>query len=149
MKAVLQRARNAAVTVDGTVTGTISHGMVILLCVENGDTEEDTTFFARKIAHMRIFPDGDGRMNRSILDVGGSVLAVSQFTLAAEWRKGNRPGFSGAAPPDEGQRLYQDFCACMANEGVPVETGVFGAHMDVEFINDGPVTIWMDSREPR
>lgn len=148
MKAVLQRSGEASVTVDGEVTGAIDHGLVVLLCVEDGDTEDDAAFFARKIARMRIFPDDAGRMNRSVLDTGGQVLAISQFTLAAEWRKGNRPGFSGAAAPDLGQALFDAFRRLLEAEGVSVANGVFGAHMNVRLDNDGPVTIWMDSTQP-
>ena len=147
MKAVLQRVARASVTVDGTVSGRIDEGLLVLLCAERDDTDADAAFFARKVASMRIFADADGKMNRSVKDIGGGVLVVSQFTLAADWRKGNRPGFSRAAAPDEGNRLYEYFCDCVTDEGLPVERGVFGAHMAVELLNDGPVTIVMDSKD--
>ncbi len=147
MKAVLQRVREASVVVAGETVGAVGPGLLILFCAVKGDAADDATFLARKIARMRIFNDADGRMNRSVLDVGGSALAVSQFTLAAEWRKGNRPGFSNAAPPDEGEALYEDFCARLEDEGLQVARGRFGAHMDVGLVNDGPVTIVMDTNE--
>ncbi len=145
MKAVLQRARQAYVSVEGTLSGKVAHGLVVLFCAEEGDTEADAEYFARKIAAMRIFEDEAGKMNLSVRDVGGGALVVSQFTLAADWKKGNRPSFSGAAAPEVGNSLYHYFCARLEGEGVPVETGVFGASMAVGFINEGPVTIVMDS----
>jgi len=148
MKVLLQRVRDAAVRVDGEITGQAAHGLLALVCAEPGDSAEDAKFMARKTALMRIFEDDEGKMNRSVMDAGGSVLAVSQFTLAAEWRKGNRPGFSKAAHPDIAEPLFQDYCAALREEGLHVETGVFGAEMAVSFINQGPVTIWMDSRNP-
>lgn len=149
MKVVIQRASDASVTVDGRVVGAIGPGLVILLCVELEDSEADAEFFAAKIAALRIFADGAGKMNLSIKDVGGAALAVSQFTLAGTWRKGNRPGFSGAAPPDQGKRLYEHFCCALEHQGLRVEKGVFAAHMEVRLTNDGPVTLWMDSRNPQ
>lgn len=149
MKVVIQRASDASVTVDGQVVGAIGPGLVILLCVEPEDSEAEAEFFAAKIAALRIFADGAGKMNLSIKDVGGAALAVSQFTLAGTWRKGNRPGFSGAAPPDQGKRLYEHFCRALEGQGVRVEKGVFAAHMEVRLTNDGPVTLWMDSRNPQ
>lgn len=148
MKAVLQRVAEAFVAVEGSVVGSIGQGLVVLFCVEDGDTVADADHFARKIAGMRIFADEAGRMNRSVLEVGGRVLAVSQFTLAAEWRKGNRPSFSSAAAPATANSLYQHFCTRLEEEGVPTETGSFGSHMAVSLLNDGPVTIIMDSRVP-
>ncbi len=121
---------------------------MILLCAEDGDTDTEAEFFARKIAAMRIFAGADGRTNLSVRDVGGSALVISQFTLAAAWRKGNRPSFSKAAAADRGERLYTRFCRRLEAEGVPVETGHFGARMEVALVNDGPFTIWMSSREP-
>ncbi|KKJ75949.1 D-tyrosyl-tRNA(Tyr) deacylase [Kiloniella litopenaei] len=147
MRAVLQRVSEASVTVDDTITGAIKQGLLVLFCAEHGDHDDEAAYFARKISKMRIFTDDDGKMNRSVLDIGGSVLAVSQFTLAANWKKGNRPGFSGAAAPVEGERLYEFFCNALKSEGLTVEKGVFGAHMDVRLLNDGPVTIVMDSKD--
>jgi D-tyrosyl-tRNA(Tyr) deacylase len=126
MRALLQRVSEAAVSVAGEEVAAIGPGLLVLVCAVAGDA---------------------GKMNRSVRDVGGAVLAVSQFTLAADLSRGNRPGFSRAAPPDEGERLYGHFCQALRAEGVPVETGVFGAEMAVRLVNDGPVTIWMDTRE--
>ena len=148
MKILLQRAGPSSVTVDDQVVGEIDGGLVLLVCAEPGDTGEDAGFMARKVALMRIFPDDDGKMNRSVLDAGGAILAISQFTLAAEWRKGNRPGFSKAAHPDIAEPLFEQFCSALRSEGLVVETGSFGADMKVALLNDGPVTIWMDSRNP-
>lgn len=145
MRALVQRTTAADVSVAGTVHGRIGDGLVILACAMRGDTDEDAAWLARKTVNLRIFRDADGRMNRSLLDVSGAALIVSQFTLAAE-TKGNRPGFSTAAEPGEGRRLFDLFCAEVATLGVPVATGVFGADMRVSIINDGPVTIWLDSR---
>ena len=147
MKILLQRVTEAAVSVDDDVIGRIGPGLLILLCAEHGDTEEDARFFAGKIAKMRIFADDAGKTNLSVLDVKGAALVVSQFTLAADWRKGNRPGFSRAAAPDVARALYEQFCALLAGEGVPVQTGRFAASMQVSLVNDGPFTIWMDSRD--
>lgn len=130
---------------DADIVGAIGQGLLILVCAERGDTDEDAAYFARKIARMRIFTDDAGKMNRSVLDIGGAALVVSQFTLAADWKKGNRPGFSGAAAPDEGERLYNLFCAKLGAEGLPVRTGRFAADMQVALVNDGPVTIPMTS----
>lgn len=145
MRAVLQRVTEARVRVDNKVVGEISSGLVILFCAERGDTLEEAIYFAGKISKMRIFPDENGKTNLSIIDVGGSALVISQFTLAADWRKGNRPGFSRAANPELGNELYEKFCALLAGNGVPLEKGVFGAEMSVELVNDGPFTILMDS----
>ncbi len=143
MRAVLQRVSRASVTVEGKVTGEIGPGLMILICAMEGDTDAKADQLAAKIAKMRIFKDEAGKMNLSIRDIGGAALVVSQFTLAADLR-GNRPGFSTAAKPDEGKRLYDYFSARLRAEGVPVENGIFGADMDVSLNNDGPVTIWMD-----
>lgn len=143
MRAVLQRVSRASVSVEGKVTGEIGHGLLILVCAMEGDTDTKADQLAAKVAKMRIFKDDQGKMNLSIRDVGGSALIVSQFTLAADLR-GNRPGFSTAAKPDEGKRLYEYFTARMQAEGVPTANGIFGADMDVSLNNDGPVTIWMD-----
>lgn len=144
MRALVQRVSSASVTVDGSVVGETGAGFLVLVCVMQGDTETESVWLARKVANLRIFEDADGRMNRSLLDVSGSALVVSQFTLAAE-TKGNRPGFSAAAAPAEGKRLYEHFSAQLATHGVQVANGVFGANMDVALINHGPVTIWLDT----
>jgi D-tyrosyl-tRNA(Tyr) deacylase len=145
MRALIQRSKNASVTIAGEITGSISHGLVVLLGVEHEDTAEDADWLAAKIAQMRIFSDAEGKMNLGVKDVGGSVLVVSQFTLHASTKKGNRPGFTRAARPEQAIPLYEHFMAALAQE-VPVKKGVFGADMQVALINDGPVTIWMDSR---
>ena len=144
MRALVQRVSSASVTVDNRITGEIGTGLLVLVCVMQGDTETESIRLARKVLNLRIFEDDHGRMNRSLLDVGGSALVVSQFTLAAETR-GNRPGFSAAASPDEGKRLYEHFSAQMAGHGVSVANGVFGADMDIALVNHGPVTIWLDT----
>jgi len=144
MRAVVQRVTRAKCTVDGAVTGETGPGLLVLVCAMAGDGEAQADQLAAKIARLRIFKDEAGKMNRSVLDIGGAALVVSQFTLAADTRSGNRPGFSSAAPPAEGERIYEYFAAQLAAQGVPVETGRFGADMKVELLNDGPVTIWMD-----
>jgi D-aminoacyl-tRNA deacylase len=141
MRAVCQRVSEARVTIDGDVKGEIGHGLVVLLGVERGDDSGEALRLAGKIARLRIFPGETGKFDRSVQDVGGSALIVSQFTLIADTRKGNRPSFTEAAPPEEADSLYRDFCDAVAAEGVPVERGVFGAYMAVELVNDGPVTI--------
>jgi len=145
MIAVLQRASEGKVTVEDRITGEIDSGLVILLGVAQGDTESDADFLADRIAGFRVFNDDQGKMNRSILDVNGSALVISQFTLAGDWRKGRRPSFTSAAPPEEGERLYEYFCDQLRKLEVPVKTGEFGAMMKVSLINDGPVTFVMDS----
>ena len=147
MIAVLQRASEGKVTVEDRITGEIDSGLVILLGVAQGDTESDADFLADRIAGFRIFNDDQGKMNRSILDVNGSALVISQFTLAGDWRKGRRPSFTSAAPPEEGERLYEYFCDQLRKLEVPVKTGEFGAMMKVSLINDGPVTFVMDSHK--
>ncbi|MFN3549600.1 MAG: D-aminoacyl-tRNA deacylase [Mesorhizobium sp.] len=144
MRALIQRTTGASVAVEGAVVGEIGAGVVVLVCAMRGDGEEQSAWLARKVANLRIFKDEEGRMNRSVLDIGGAALVVSQFTLAAE-TKGNRPGFSTAAAPEDGRRLYEHFAAALAAHGIPVATGVFGADMAVSLVNDGPVTIWLDS----
>lgn len=144
MRAVLQRVSSASVRVDGVVEGRIDAGLLILVCAMQGDTAADPDKLAAKIARLRIFKDGDGKMNLSILDTKGAALIVSQFTLAADLR-GNRPGFSPAAAPDQAKQLYQHFSQKIAAQGIPVANGVFGADMAVSLTNDGPVTIWLDT----
>ncbi|WP_127115105.1 D-aminoacyl-tRNA deacylase [Shimia sediminis] len=144
MRALIQRVSEASVTVDGEVVGEIGPGLLVLVCAMQGDGTAQAEKLAAKIAKCRIFQDDAGKMNRSVLDVGGAVLVVSQFTLAADTQSGNRPGFSTAAAPAEGERLYEDFADRMAAQGVPVQRGRFGADMKVRLLNDGPVTIWFD-----
>lgn len=144
MRALIQRTSGATVTVDGDVVGEVGPGLVILVCAMRDDTEAASEWLARKIAKLRIFRDDGGRMNRSVVDIGGSALVVSQFTLAAE-TKGNRPGFSSAAPPEEGERLFEHFKTQLQSQGVSISSGRFGADMRVTLVNDGPVTIWIDT----
>jgi len=144
MRALIQRVTRATVSVDGQQIGHCGAGLLILICAMQGDTDAQADQMAAKIAKLRIFKDDEGRMNRSILDTGGAALVVSQFTLAADTSRGNRPGFSAAAAPDEGRRLYQQFTASLGALGIPTQTGEFGADMAVELVNDGPVTIWLD-----
>ncbi|MBK8440022.1 MAG: D-tyrosyl-tRNA(Tyr) deacylase [Rhodobacter sp.] len=144
MRAVLQRVSRAQVSVDGQVIGRCGPGLLVLVCAMQGDDDIAAARLAAKVAKMRIFKDDQGKMNLSVRDIGGAALVISQFTLAADLR-GNRPGFSTAAAPDEGKRLYEAFANLLAAEGIPVETGRFGADMAVELVNDGPVTIWIDS----
>ena len=147
MIAVLQRASEGKVTVEDRITGEIGTGLVILLGVAKGDSEEDADFLADRIAGFRIFNDEHGKMNLSIRDVNGAALVVSQFTLVGDWRKGRRPSFTSAATPEEGERLYEYFCGQLRQLEVPVQTGEFCTMMDVSLINDGPVTFVMDSRK--
>ena len=144
MRALIQRISQASVSIDGTVAGETGEGLAIFVCAMQGDGEAQSERLARKVVNLRVFKDGEGRMNRSLLDTGGSALIVSQFTLAAE-TKGNRPGFSTAASPDEGRRLYEHFSAEVRSYGVSVANGVFGADMKVSLVNEGPVTIWLDT----
>ena len=146
MRALLQRVGEARVEVDGRVIGEIGGGLLILICAVEGDGEAEAELLARKIAKLRIFRDAEGKMNRSIADVGGGALVVSQFTLAADLSRGNRPGFSGAAEPDLARDLYELYCRALGDLGVPVKTGTFAASMAVSLVNDGPVTIWLDTR---
>lgn len=147
MKAVVQRVKKALVRVDGATVGSIGQGLLVLLCAEPGDGSETAAFLAGKVARLRIFSDAGGKFNLSLLDVGGGALVVSQFTLAGNWRKGNRPSFSAAAAPEEAKALYERFCAELAALGIAVETGRFAAHMEVELVNDGPVTLWLDTKD--
>jgi D-tyrosyl-tRNA(Tyr) deacylase len=144
MRAVVQRVTQAAVHVDGRLTGDIGPGLLILVCAMQGDSEAQADQLAAKIAKLRIFRDDAGKMNLSLRDTGGAALIVSQFTLAADLR-GNRPGFSTAAPPDEGRRLYEYFTERMRDQGIITANGEFGADMAVSLLNDGPVTIWLDT----
>lgn len=144
MRAVVQRVSEARVLVEGSVVGAIAAGLVVLLGVERGDAEADAERLAGKVARLRIFEGETGHFDVSLLDVGGSALVVSQFTLIGDTRKGNRPSFTRAAPPEEADPLYERFCAALGAAGVPVEHGVFGARMAVELVNDGPVTIILD-----
>ncbi len=145
MRALIQRVSEAQVVVEGEVIGKVDEGLLILGCAMQGDTGAKGAKLAQKISKLRIFRDDQGRMNRSLLDIGGSALIVSQFTLGADTSRGNRPGFSQAASPDEGRRLYETFVADFKALGIATETGQFGADMKVSLLNDGPVTIWMDT----
>ena len=147
MRALIQRVSEASVTVDGAVVGAVGQGLLVLLCAVEGDGEAEADFLAGKIAKLRIFEDEAGKMNRSLLDIGGEALVVSQFTLAADWRKGNRPSFIGAAEPARAEALYERFCRQLEAGGVQVATGRFAAKMAVALVNDGPVTIWLDTAE--
>lgn len=146
MRAIIQRVKNSTVSVDGAVKGAVGKGYNVLLGVMQGDGEAQAELLAAKIAKLRVFEDENGKMNKSILDIGGEILVISQFTLCADIKKGNRPSFTDSAPPDEADRLYKYFCSCLLANGVSkVETGVFAAEMLVEINNDGPVTIVMDT----
>jgi len=147
MRAVVQRVSGAKVTVNGYTTGEIGHGLLVLLGVGQNDTEEDARYLAAKIAGLRIFEDADGKMNLSVLDAGGSVLAVSQFTLYGDVRKGKRPSFDTAASPEPARRLYEYFIAQIRAAGLRCETGRFQEMMQVELVNEGPVTILLDSEK--
>jgi D-tyrosyl-tRNA(Tyr) deacylase len=147
VRALVQRVREARVTVDGRVTGAIGSGLLVLAGVIDGDSGDDRDWLAHKIVNLRVFDDDAGVMNRSVRDVGGDILAVSQFTLYASTKKGHRPSWSAAARPEVAEPLFDALVAAMAVAlGKPVQTGVFGAHMDVALVNDGPVTLWLDSR---
>lgn len=141
----MQRVSRAEVRADARLSGEIGHGLVILLGVARGDGEAEAARLAGKVARLRVFGNDEGRFDRSVLDVGGWALVVSQFTLIADTAKGNRPSFTDAAPPEEAEPLYERFCAALRAAGVRVETGVFGAHMELELVNDGPVTIVLDT----
>jgi D-tyrosyl-tRNA(Tyr) deacylase len=145
MRAVVQRVTQAAVHVEGTMVGTMQHGLLVLLGVKEGDTLQDVTYLAGKVVTLRIFEDIHGKMNRDVLEVHGAVLVVSQFTLYADVQKGRRPSFTRAARPALARELYEAFLAAVARYGVSVAHGVFGAHMAVSLVNDGPVTILLDS----
>ena len=145
MRALLQRVSSGKVIVDGRTVAAISHGLVILLGIGQGDTQENARFLARKIASLRIFEDDAGKFNRSILDSGGAAIVVSQFTLYADTRKGRRPSFTDAAPPEIAEPLVEKFAEALSALGIPTQKGIFGAHMLVDIENDGPVTIWLES----
>jgi D-tyrosyl-tRNA(Tyr) deacylase len=149
MRAVVQRVSRASVSVGGEVVGRIDRGLLVLLGVAEHDTQDDVIQLANKIVGLRIFPDEEGKMNRSLLDVGGRMLVVSQFTLLGDCRKGRRPSFIEAARPEQAVELYRGFVAEARGQGAEVETGRFQEHMDVELINDGPVTLVLDTREMR
>ncbi|HAJ36543.1 MAG TPA: D-tyrosyl-tRNA(Tyr) deacylase [Chloroflexi bacterium] len=145
MRAVVQRVSSAQVTVAGEVVGQIARGFLVLVGITHSDDVAEAAYLARKIVGLRVFEDDDGKMNLSLTDIGGAVLAVSQFTLYGDVRKGRRPSFTDAARPEQAEPLYQRFCQLLAAEGVAVEQGVFQAHMQITLVNDGPVTIWLDT----
>ena len=147
MRAVVQRVTESSVTVDGQITGATDEGLVVLIGVEEGDTDKDVRYIADKVSGLRIFEDENEKMNLSVKDVGGSILAISQFTLLGDVRKGKRPSFITAEDPEIANRLYQQVCENIRNQGIKVETGIFQAHMLVKINNNGPVTILLDSRK--
>lgn len=147
MRALVQRVEEASVEVEGQIIGQVGPGLLVLVCAMRGDNEGAAEKLAARIAKLRIFRDDQGRMNRSLADVGGGALVVSQFTLAADTSSGNRPGFSAAAAPEDGARLYRHFAESLRGLGISVETGSFGADMKVRLLNDGPVTIWLDTAD--
>lgn len=147
MRAVIQRVSQASVVVAGQVVGAIGQGLMVLLGVAQGDAAQDAVYLAEKTAGLRIFEDEDGKMNRSVEDIGGRILVVSQFTLLGDCRKGRRPGFTEAAPPELADRLYGEYVAVLRATGLEVATGVFRAEMQVHLVNDGPVTLLLDSRK--
>lgn len=146
MRAVIQRVSQASVAVGGETAGKIGMGLLVLLGVGSEDSEADAAYLADKVANLRIFADGEGKLNLSVKDVQGEILAVSQFTLYGDCRRGRRPSFSSAAPPDKARGLYQSFVVRLREQGLEVQTGVFQAHMDVSLVNDGPVTLIMSSQ---
>jgi D-tyrosyl-tRNA(Tyr) deacylase len=146
MRVVIQRVSEASVSVEGQVCGSISRGLLVLLGVEHGDTEADADFLVHKTLGLRVFPDSEHKMNLSVSDVAGSMLVVSQFTLYGDCRKGMRPSYDRAAPPADAKRLYEYFVARASESGIPIQTGVFQAMMQVHLVNDGPVTLICDSR---
>ena len=145
MRAVIQRVKHASVTIDGKETASIGQGFLVLLGVHETDTEQEAAYVAKKCCGLRIFEDEDGKMNRSVQDVGGKFLVVSNFTLYGDCKKGNRPSFTSAARPETAIPLYEYFVSCVRKPGVPCQTGVFGADMQVELLNDGPVTVMVES----
>ena len=146
MKVVVQRVKHASFTVDGKIVGQIKHGLMLLIGIADTDTEEDIEFVANKCLNLRIFEDAQGKMNRSLLETGGEILAISQFTLLGDTRKGRRPSFMHAAEPQKGKAFYDRFVERLRRSGVKVETGIFGAMMDVELLNYGPVTLIVESK---
>lgn len=146
MRVIIQRVSEAFVVVDNETIGSIDKGFLVLVGVEDSDNSEDVAYLARKISNMRIFNDEDDKMNLSLKDVSGSVLTISQFTLHAQTKKGNRPSFVDAAHPEHAEKLYEELNAAIREQGIPVETGEFGADMKVHLVNDGPVTIFVDSK---
>ncbi|UPW82131.1 D-aminoacyl-tRNA deacylase [Lysinibacillus sp. Ag94] len=146
MKVVLQRSKAASVTVDGKVTGAIDSGYVLLVGITHGDTQEDVDYLAKKVANLRLWEDADGKMNHSILEHGGAILSVSQFTLYGDAKKGNRPSFTSAARPEVAEPLWEAFNNALCGHGLHVEKGIFGAMMDVALTNDGPITILLESK---
>ncbi|MGE8000497.1 D-aminoacyl-tRNA deacylase [Lysinibacillus sp. NPDC093190] len=146
MKVVLQRSKAASVTVDGKVTGAIDSGYVLLVGITHEDTQEDVVYLAKKVANLRLWEDADGKMNHSILEQGGAILSVSQFTLYGDAKKGNRPSFTSAARPEVAEPLWEAFNNALREHGLHVETGIFGAMMDVALTNDGPITILLESK---
>ncbi|MED9947055.1 MAG: D-aminoacyl-tRNA deacylase [Peptacetobacter hiranonis] len=147
MRAVVQRVSRSEVTVDGRTTGKINKGLLVLLGVTHGDTSKDVDYIVDKIINLRIFEDENDKMNLSLKDIGGEMLAVSQFTLYGDCRKGRRPSFTNAAAPEEADKLYQEFVKKVSEQGINTETGEFGAHMMVDLVNDGPVTILLESNK--
>jgi D-tyrosyl-tRNA(Tyr) deacylase len=147
VRALLQRTSGASVRIDGDVVASIGHGLVVLVGVARDDDPGIADALARRVAELRVFRDGEGRTNRSLIEVRGEALVVSQFTLFADTSRGRRPGFTGAAPPEQAERLYQRFAAALREHDVRVETGRFGAEMEVSLVNDGPFTIWLDTAE--
>ena len=147
MRAVVQRVSSASVTVDGAVVGEIERGFLILLGITHDDSEAEAVYLAHKIAGLRLFEDADGKLNLSLTEIGGSALVVSQFTLYGNARKGRRPSFIHAARPEQANPLYARFCELVAQEEIPVQRGVFQAEMQVALVNDGPVTLWLDTQE--
>ncbi len=147
MRAVVQRVSSASVIVDGEVVGRIGRGFVVLLAVAADDTQDDVVYMAQKVAGLRVLADDEGKMNRALAEVGGQVLVVTQFTLYGDCRRGRRPSFIDAAPPDRAEVLYRSFVAELKGQGIDVQTGRFQVHMDVALVNDGPVTLLVDSRK--
>ena len=147
MSAIIQRVSEAEVVVDNEVTGKIQQGLLVLLGVEEGDSQKDCDYLADKVAGLRVFDDAEGKMNLAVTDVDGKLLVVSQFTLLGDCRKGRRPSFVDAAPPEIGQQQYEAFCQRIREQGIDVETGRFRSHMQVQLVNDGPVTLMLDSRK--
>ncbi|QDV16970.1 D-tyrosyl-tRNA(Tyr) deacylase [Gimesia panareensis] len=147
MRAVVQRVSRASVTVNGEITGQIEQGFLVLLGVEQSDTQDDVIYLAQKTVGLRVFEDAEGKMNLALADVNGKMLVVSQFTLLGDCRKGRRPSFVNAARPEQANELYQSFVAEVKGHGIAVETGRFQEHMDVELVNDGPITLLLDSRK--